>query len=98
MKAYQLVRFGGADLVDYSGMFDPTKMSANTPRPDDGPERTREYLKTCFGILYRYHVLRRIWFGEKKARTLWMKDLIDVFTKWRADTSEMQVVQHGSED
>lgn len=36
----------------------------------------QDHLKTCFGILYRYDLLLRLWFGEKSADEKWTSDIV----------------------
>ncbi|KAF4550834.1 Hypothetical protein D9617_15g041840 [Elsinoe fawcettii] len=37
------------------------------------------YLKTCFGILYRYEVLQSMWHGEQESKAKWIEDIEYVF-------------------
>ncbi|KAF2167053.1 hypothetical protein M409DRAFT_54267 [Zasmidium cellare ATCC 36951] len=47
----------------------------------------REYLKACFGILYRYDVLQCLWVGEEQSRDIWTSEIEYFFKGWRADIS-----------
>jgi hypothetical protein len=44
----------------------------------------QQYLRVCFGILYKYDVLRRIWYGDANADAHWKYDLNCVLRGWGA--------------
>ncbi|THW36126.1 hypothetical protein D6D21_08851 [Aureobasidium pullulans] len=49
----------------------------------DVRDRLKEYLKTCFAILYIYDGLRRKWYGDEEADEKWTEEIQWVFDKIR---------------
>ncbi|RAK96470.1 uncharacterized protein BO80DRAFT_505381 [Aspergillus ibericus CBS 121593] len=59
------------------GVVDPLKGGNSEVRAD-----LKEYLKTCFAILYIYDMLLREWFGEEEADAKWEYWIGCLFESW----------------
>ncbi|THW55554.1 hypothetical protein D6D20_09394 [Aureobasidium pullulans] len=46
-------------------------------------EKLKEYLKSCFAVLYTYDGLRRKWYGDEEADEKWTEEIQWVFDKIR---------------
>lgn len=67
-------------LVQDQGVTDPLAQGVTA----EVRRGLKEYLKICFGLMYRYDLLQRVWYGEKRADQWWKAEIVGaIMDLWR---------------